>query len=540
MVNVIQDLFFVVVLMISVVGVIREGEKEEDGEVIKKYGKYVWLIIILVSIANFIFRLSKVPQGLHVDEAGAMYDAICLSQYGVDRYLYKMPIYLINFGGGQSALYAYLAGIMMKILGVSTTVFRLPAVILSLISMICFYQMLTEHFGKKQGLFGIFLLAIVPWNIMKSRWGLDCNLMSSMMLISIFLLCHAIRSNKIGLYLISGVFWGLTLYTYVISYLVIPIFLGSVLLYGCVLKKINLKEIVFFIVPLGLLAIPLLFMILQNSGYLSNISLPGVSIPQLWFFRGGEIALANVPENIRNIFEIIFIKDFLNYNAIPIFGTLYKMSIPLVIFGVIESIPHIGRSIKQKEFNLDAVMMIAWIVEFTIGLCIVELNINKINAIYIPLIYFAARFLCSLASQGKRLGGITVVCLYMISFIMFEQYYFTDFANTNLTFFEQEIIEISQQAEGLQKPRIYIENCIKQIYIYTLIATPISPDEFQENLKIENGMVTEYGKYQFRIPQKIDENAVYIIKNDEVKKNELVAYGFQEERNGEFSLFYFE
>ena len=82
----------------------------------------------------------------------------------------------------------------------------------------------------------------------------------------------------------------------------------------------------------------------------------------------------------------------------------------------------------------------------------------------------------------------------------------------------------------MEKDNIYIENCVNQTYIYTLIATPISPYEFNKNLQIENGIVTEYGKYKFQIPEKIDENAVYIIKNNLQK----IENGFQMEQYGEF------
>ena len=55
-----------------------------------------------------LFQITKIPNGIHVDEMGMGYDAWCLAHFGVDRYLKAYPVYLMNFGGGQSALYAYL------------------------------------------------------------------------------------------------------------------------------------------------------------------------------------------------------------------------------------------------------------------------------------------------------------------------------------------------------------------------------------------------------------------------------------------------
>lgn len=114
------------------------------------------------------------------------------------------------------------------------------------------------------------------------------------------------------------------------------------------------------------------------------------------------------------------------------------------------------------------------------------------------------------------------------------QFYFTDFAHTDLALFENDIMQASSKAEELSKETIYVENCLNQTYIYTLVATPISPNNFHHNLKIENGIVVSYSKYQFEIPEEINQNAVYIIKTNENKRKELLKNGFESEKCGEF------
>ncbi|MCL1830734.1 MAG: hypothetical protein FWG21_04810, partial [Oscillospiraceae bacterium] len=63
----------------------------------------------LVYVFLHFFKLSDVPRGINVDEAGMGYDAYCLANFGVSRDLLPFPLYLVNYGGGQSALYAHLA-----------------------------------------------------------------------------------------------------------------------------------------------------------------------------------------------------------------------------------------------------------------------------------------------------------------------------------------------------------------------------------------------------------------------------------------------
>src|SRR5699024_8620489 len=101
------------------------------------------------------------------------YDAMSLSKYGVDRYLYSFPVYLINFGGGQNALSTYLVTILFKIFDNNLFVLRLPAAIIGIISVVCTFKILKNNKNSLVGLIGAFLMLIMPFFIMKSRWGLE-------------------------------------------------------------------------------------------------------------------------------------------------------------------------------------------------------------------------------------------------------------------------------------------------------------------------------------------------------------------------------
>ena len=90
-------------------------------------------IIFILCVFMHIYRIGDLPYGIQCDEMGMGYDAWCLANFGTDRYQNAFPVYLINFSGGQSALYAYLCAPLVKIFGFSATVFRIPAIICSII-----------------------------------------------------------------------------------------------------------------------------------------------------------------------------------------------------------------------------------------------------------------------------------------------------------------------------------------------------------------------------------------------------------------------
>lgn len=111
----------------------RDEEKNRKRQIISLV---LWSILLVGFGLTRLIHLMELPAEYHIDEAGMAYDAWCLSQYGVDRYLKSWPVYLINFGGGQSSLYAFLCAFLFKIFGWHTFLIRMPAVLFSLLTLI--------------------------------------------------------------------------------------------------------------------------------------------------------------------------------------------------------------------------------------------------------------------------------------------------------------------------------------------------------------------------------------------------------------------
>lgn len=509
-------------------------------EFIDKHSNKIFICIFILFMIILLYKIGMVPKGLHVDEAGMAFDAISLAQNGTDRYLNSFPVYLVNFGGGQSALYAYLTAILVGIFGFSIEIIRLPSVIVTLISLICIYKLTKDNVGKKEALVISFIYSIIPFNIMKSRWALDAYLLCPMLVISLYTIMLAIRKKQYKYFVLAGTVFGFTLYTYAISYIIIPIFLLVMFAYFLFIKEINIKQILCFGIPLFLLAFPLMLMIGYNSGIIPKVNLPIFKIADLWWYRGSEVSFANISKNIKDIFEIIFIKDFLEYNAIEKFGTLYYISIPFSIFGFIFTFFDAINAIKKKEKNIDVLFLSLFVITFFVSLCLEEVNINKINAIYVALVYFVSKgiwFICNIFLKTY----IIVIVIYILELVIFLNYYFGEFANKQLYLFEENIMNATKFAEKIEAEEIYVEQSLNQTYIYTVLASKTDTKEFANTMKFdEYYRVCEYGKYKFYFSGDINKNVVYIIKYDENLINTLKLNGFKEEKFGEFKVLYFE
>ena len=539
MINIVSIIFTI----ISILLILFLWKKPLDKKIEKKVDKvYKGIILFLTGLFVFLltFNLGNIPNGLHVDEAGMAYDALNLSRYGVDRFLYQNPVYFINFGGGQNALYTYLASIVIDILGFSVENIRLPAILLSFISAYCFVSMMKKEKGKLSGVITLFLLVCLPFSIMHSRWGLESYLLFPMIIISCYFLYQALTKHKKRWFIFSGISFGLTLYTYAVSYLILPIFLAIVLLYGLYSKKIKWSECFLLGIPLFILALPLILMLAVNNGLINEIKTPFLSIPELFFYRGSEFSLQNIWKNF-NIFGILFSNDGLIYNAFKEYGTVYYFSIPFCIYGFILVCKNTIQAIKEKKINLDGIMLALFISVFLITMTLDGPNINRANAIYFPLIYFIIMGISALISK-KNWSGYVILTMYLIMFLSFGHYYFKEYPKeVHDTYFfvsEEDIASALSFASQSDADKIYvIDESYHQPYIYTMLALEMDPYTFNEKKIMDGNNIIQVDKYYFRLDE-IKKGNIYIFLKENQIPEEIKNADFKTLSFGSINVYY--
>jgi 4-amino-4-deoxy-L-arabinose transferase-like glycosyltransferase len=210
------------------------------------------LIVTIGIIATFlhIYKLTTLPVALNVDEAGLWYNVRCLLNWGIDQKGNSWPVLFANIWGEQSPAYAYLAFICCKIFGESLFAIRLPAVFNTLLVMIFGCLNVDKLFkSKKINLVYLCLFTITPYFTIISKMALDCNLMLGFSTVFLYCFLHSLETKNIKWYVITGIVCGLTFYTYALSYLMIPVFLVFSLVYLVAFKKVTLKEILAFFIP---------------------------------------------------------------------------------------------------------------------------------------------------------------------------------------------------------------------------------------------------------------------------------------------------
>ncbi len=507
--------------------------KKEKQEFFKKNKYNIILYIILV--VGFITRSVGIninPKGLNVDEASSGYDAYSILEFGCDRNGNKFPVFLEAWGSGQNALYSYLMIPFIKLFGLNVITTRLPMVILGCISLIVWYNLLNEVKNKKFAIIGLSFLVICPWNIMKSRWGLESNIFPDFVLYAIYFIVKFIKTNNVSKLYIASILLGISSYTYGTSYFFLPIFCIIMYIYLLYTKKVNIKNVILSFSIIFIIALPIMLYIIINTFDLNQIDLGIITIPKLPVNRyeeqtsifNGNILTKSIKNFVKSLKLLLTQDDGLSWNCIPGFGFFYIISIPFLVYGIIYSIKN-KEEIKKYESAIDIWFISSFLLMFVLN----EVNINRINVLIYPLIYYVINGIYIVVAKRNIISNSIILIVYIAFFVMFMcSYIFLKPAN-NYTFVDN-IKEVIEYVEKVKDRKIYIEYAFKEPYIYVLYYTKYNTHDFidsvqyidNENLgKFDN--IKSFGRYNFYIPDDQEKypDAVFVVKK---KKNKQIDY----------------
>lgn len=169
----------------------------------------LFFIILAVGIFARVYKFGSLPGGINQDEAYAGYEAYSLLHYGKDSFGYSFPVYFISWGSGMNVLESYLMIPFIAMFGLETWVIRLPQLIMAVITLVAVYLLMKRLFNEKAGLISMFILAVVPWHIMLSRWGLESNLAPAFLVLGLLFFIKGM--DKQVFYIVSAIMYGLSL-----------------------------------------------------------------------------------------------------------------------------------------------------------------------------------------------------------------------------------------------------------------------------------------------------------------------------------------
>lgn len=490
----------------------------------------ILLLLFLIGSAVRILYAGSIPGGLNQDEASIGYEAYSILHYGIDRNGVSLPIHLIAWGSGQNALYAYLSMPFIYLFGLNTISVRMVSILFGLLSMVLFYLIATQLFKRKHAaMAAAFFIVICPWHIMMSRWALESNIFPSLVLLAVFFLFKAIHQPRwlIGFTITLAA----SLYAYGTAYFFVPVFGLSVLCLLVIRKTFKLRIVLWNSFILILLAVPIgLFLLINRTG-MSTIqfllSIPKLTVPRVeqvsTAFEGHVFSM--FANNFKSFLQMYLTQnDGLLWNAIPKFGFMYPIGLPLIGIGIIYGVFKL-----IKNFRIETAVIAIWFGTAILMSLITDVNINRINIIFYPSVYLAVVGLMWLHKRVKYSYPIAIAA-FSIFFMFFGAHYFTSYSKQISPLFYESFGEAIQYASDETEGNIYVTDQVMMPYIYVLFYEKIEPQKFMNTVDYINPgapfqFVRSFGRYYFEKPQlRPNEEAAYIFKNSDAIPDEDSGY----------------
>ncbi len=496
-----------------------------------------WSILVFAFLIRII-KLDAVPIGINQDEAMAAVDAWALSMYGTDRFGMQWPVHFTAWEYGQmSVLLSYLMIPFIKLFGFTTFAIRLPMVFASVAGVALIYLIVRKISSANLALAAMAFAAVNPWHFMQSRWSLDCNLFPHVFLLAFYLLLKGFEKRKF-LY-ISMIFFGLTFYCYGVAVYTVPIFLLLYAIWCLWHKQLHRKDILISACIFFTVALPEILVMAINMLGLPTIETPIFTIP--YFpdsMRSNDILFLNfswqqLEKNAQALLKQAFLQnpDPL-YNALPDFGPMYHLSIPFMFMGIWQFTKKLFYTKDKHDKTLYFALFSFLSASLWAGLVTYQVNINRINIIFYPLIIFTvygiAGFVQGL-SKYKTYVRNGFVIAYTILFFSFMSQYFGSFATDIRTMFNVDFLQIINQADRLEDyDRLYVSSNVgwqtnyKMAEILTQYSCKIDPLYYQEKTNETGGriLLAYSDRYRFVTisrQKSFDTNALYVLHRNDLQ-----------------------
>lgn len=462
------------------------------------------LFIILAGALLRLLYIGSCPVGLNQDEASAGYEAWALLNHGMDRNGNSLPVLFVSWGSGQNVLYSYLSMPFIALFGLNEFSVRLLSGLVGCATLPVFYLLAKKIRGTGFGLLALLVLALNPWHIMISRWALESNLLPFFLLLGIFFI---IKSRERSVYMpLSALVFALSLYAYGTAFIFLPFFFLICFVYLLICRELKIKVFLFSLAVFLIIALPIILCNIINILELGKKSLLGLTLPELTQTRHasttvfGKGGLGQIVSNLGSFIKLLWSQsDGLPWNSTSGFGLFYGIAgLILAAIGLILCV--YGKTCK-KGCKPESILLIAVVSSF-FAAGLIDININRVNMSFLPIIYFQALGIYLFADSLGRNGIYAFACVIALLCSLFTYNYFTGHQKILSPYFFEGLGDAIRYAESLDTDGIWITGDVNSPYIYVLFYNRIPPGDFIGTVEYTHPdaafrPVSAFGKYRF-------------------------------------------
>jgi hypothetical protein len=502
----------------------------------------LFIAILCVGIFARIWEFPSLPAGLNQDEASIGLEAYDLLHYGVDRNNVSFPVNFVSWDNGMDALYGYIL-IPFVAFGLTTFTIRLPILLSGILSLPLIYYVGKRTLGVYFGLLVMFFLAISPWHIMMSRWGINENIFPFVFLLGFVATLKSTSENN--WFLVACALFGLCLYAYGGAYVAIPVFLLCTIPILLLYRSVRFKTVVLGTCILAVFAFPIALFIIVNTFHLQSISLGPFTMPRLPNQARYEFMAAIFSADPLSIFRnnlvtavrlIMGATDGYPWNDIYPYAYFYPRAYILSFTGAVLLIPSWNISFHKEKW-----LVLAWLAAaFSIGL-MQTVNVNRFHLVFIPLIFCAAVCVYCLLEYARPFSLVLLIPFVVGFFFFTKAYHGAAYRQEIGVEFFDGLLPALDFARSMDNQPICVTGSVNQPYMYVIFLEKKNPADFVNLLEYnvpDAGFrtVRHYGRYSFGArycsPQP---NTVYVFASGEPLEN---ASAYKTKTFGNYIVYY--
>jgi 4-amino-4-deoxy-L-arabinose transferase-like glycosyltransferase len=462
-----------------------------------KKDKFVLAGILLLGFFLRVFQFPDNPPGVFFDEAAAAYDAFSIIRTGADRWGISFPVYLINWGTGQSVLYSYLSLPSILVFGLSRFSIRLVSLFFGILGLPLIYVTIKRRFGVGPALVSMLLLAVLPWHVMLSRWALDANLLPFFLMLGVYTTTRALNDQS-RLWILAAAFtWGLSYYAYAMAYIVVPIMLGLFFFFYRKAIRDTWKSWLAGLLLFILLITPILLFLAKNFFFHDALVIERFlpfGIPLLSRTRFEDVSKFSLPNRLfsNGFFIWSGFQEGDDRNALIGQAPIFMIFLPLAFVGI-------WGWIREYRARKPTELFLLWLIATVPIFFLVDLSVVRFNSMILPLLVAAVcgfwEISTALAHRARYvfLAGTTV--LITIQAILFlHEYFFVaplspDYQLAYVQNFDRAL-DFGLNNAGASE-NIILTNGMEEAYILAMFYTSYPPEKFQHDVRY----TTAFGKY---------------------------------------------
>ncbi len=277
--------------------------------------------------------ISHNPPGFFADEASFGYNAYSVLHTSRDEFGTWFPLLFRSFGEYKLGVFIYSEIPFIAALGLTETAVRLTSALYGTLTVLTTFLLARALFQRSVPAFAAALsLAIMPWHIQFSRTGLgDIITFPFFLTLGLYVFLQGVR--RPNLWLLAGVLFGVTFYTYRAAWVILPPLLAFVaIMYRREMRASERQAFLMFgIILIALLPIGL-HLVANQSDRAGDVSLFNQGLG----FTG---TAREFGEHYVSYFSPSFLFEkgddgSITRHYLPGFGDLYYIELPFILLGL--------------------------------------------------------------------------------------------------------------------------------------------------------------------------------------------------------------